>query len=236
MLKIFIADDHPLFRDAIISVIRERFPQTHIAEADDLPSALASLLHTEAETNIAVAENDGWDLLLLDLNMPGMDGLNGLIQVRNALPDMTVIVVSAEVERQTILQAMNFGAAGYIPKSSSRTQMADAIEKVLAGDVYVPAEILRQATPPIAAANTGSIAATSQINPSTLHALTRKQLQVLERMTRGESNKQIAHHLNIAETTVKTHVSAILRLLGAQNRVQAILAAKQLDFTPYLRH
>lgn len=227
MLKIFIADDHPLFRDAIISVLRERCGAVDISEADDLPSTLSELLHSED----ASAQWVDWDLLLLDLNMPGMDGLNGLIQVRNALPDLTVIMVSADMERQTILQAMNFGAAGYIPKSSSRTQMANAIEKVLAGDVYIPAEILRQTSSPVERPDAVSV----QIKQEALHALTRKQLQVLERMTRGESNKQIAHHLNIAETTVKTHVSAILRQLGAQNRVQAILAAKQLDFTPYLR-
>lgn len=227
MLKILIADDHPLFRDAIISVIREHHADVYTAEADDLPAALTALLPSED----AFKRMEDWDLLLLDLNMPGMDGLNGLIQVRNALPELAVIMVSAEIERQTILQAMNFGAAGYIPKSSSRTQMADAIEKVLAGNVYVPADILRQTTAP----NTVPSAVTPHIQQEALQALTRKQLQVLAHMTRGESNKQIANHLNIAETTVKTHVSAILRQLGAQNRVQAILAAKQLDFTPYLR-
>ncbi|MFY0665194.1 MAG: response regulator transcription factor [Natronospirillum sp.] len=223
MLSILIADDHPLFRDAITSVIKERFPDTHFGESEDLQGAL---------TVLQAPLGDDWDLLLLDLNMPGMDGLNGLLHLRNEFPELTVVVVSADSDRQTILQAMNFGAAGFIPKSSSRAQMADAIDKVLQGDVYVPANILRQTTPSPTLASGQS----ARLNTDALQALTRKQLQVLERMTHGESNKQIAHHLNIAETTVKSHVSAILRQLGAQNRVQAILAAKQLDFTPYLRH
>lgn len=221
MLNIFIADDHPLFRDAISSVIHERFPGARLGESDDFPSALAAL-----QTSTA----DEWDILLLDLNMPGMDGLHGLLHIRNELPALTVVIVSADSDRQTILQAMNFGAAGFIPKSSSRNQMADAIDKVLQGEVYVPPDILRHTAPSSPVTGTSH-----RLDNNALQALTRKQLQVLERMTQGESNKQIAHHLNIAETTVKTHVSAILRQLGAQNRVQAILAAKQLDFTPYLR-
>jgi DNA-binding NarL/FixJ family response regulator len=219
MYKILIADDHPLFREAICNVISTGFPGAELLETSDLDSALR-----------LAQENDDLDLVLLDLNMPGMHGLNGLITLRNECPSIPVVIVSAEEDKQVVLQAITYGAVGFITKSSPRTQMTEAIEQILAGNVYLPSDIIR-ANRTITRRNPEE----HPISPELLYALTRKQLLVLERMAKGESNKQIAYHLDIAETTVKAHVSAILRKLNVHNRVQAILSASEVDFSAYLR-
>ena len=220
MYKILIADDHPLFREAIHNVISDGFPDSEVMETSDLDSALA-----------LTQEHDDLDLILLDLNMPGMHGLNGLMTLRNEAPTIPVVIVSAEEDKQIVLQAITYGAVGFITKSSPRAQMTEAIEQILNGNVYLPSDIIRagKQTPRRSGQEAPGIA------PELLQALTRKQLLVLERMTKGESNKQIAYYLDNAETTVKAHVSAILRKLGVQNRVQAILSASDIDFSAYLR-
>ncbi len=219
MYNFLVADDHPLFREAICSVIRSGFPECHIIETDNLDSAL----------ELAV-EHDELDLILLDLNMPGMQGLNGLMSIRNEAPTIPVVIVSAEQEKHIVLQAVTYGAVGFITKSTPREQMTAAIEQVLQGNVYLPADIIRSE-------KTGSVRTPREttVSPELLQALTRRQLLVLERMAKGESNKQIAYNLDIAETTVKAHVSAILRKLNATNRVQAILSVGDIDFSTYLR-
>ncbi|AEA68943.1 Transcriptional regulator, LuxR family [Pseudomonas brassicacearum] len=220
MYKILIADDHPLFREAIHNVISDGFPGSEVMETADLDSALA-----------LTAEHDDLDLILLDLNMPGMHGLNGLINLRNEAPTIPVVIVSAEQDKQVVLQAITYGAVGFITKSSPRSQMTDAIEQILNGNVYLPPDIIRTQKSPMGR----RLNENPSFPPELLQALTRKQLLVLERMTKGESNKQIAYTLDIAETTVKAHVSAILRKLNVHNRVQAILSAGDIDFGAYLR-
>ncbi|MGY2044290.1 response regulator [Pseudomonas pergaminensis] len=220
MYKILIADDHPLFREAIHNVISDGFPGSDVMETADLDSVLA-----------LTQEHDDLDLILLDLNMPGMHGLNGLINLRNESPTIPVVIVSAEQDKQIVLQAITYGAVGFITKSSPRLQMTEAIQQILNGNVYLPPDIIRTQR------NTGQRRMNDSpgFAPELLQALTRKQLLVLERMTKGESNKQIAYTLEIAETTVKAHVSAILRKLNVHNRVQAILSAGDIDFGSYLR-
>lgn len=222
MYRILIADDHPLFREAITNVIESGFPDTETLETEDLETALA-----------LAQEHDDLDLVLLDLNMPGMNGLNGLISLRNEAPTVPVVIVSAEDDKQIVLQAITCGAVGFISKSSPRNQMTEALQQILDGNVYLPSDIIRQS------GQEGRRSRRSQDNPQIapelLSSLTRRQLLVLERMAKGESNKQIAYNLHIAETTVKAHVSAILRKLGVHNRVQAILSASDIDFAQYLR-
>ncbi|VEE41903.1 response regulator transcription factor [Pseudomonas putida] len=215
MYKILIADDHPLFREAIHNVISDGFQGSEVMETADLESALA-LTQTHDD---------------LDLNMPGMHGLNGLITLRNEAPTTPVVIVSAEQEKQIVLQAITYGAVGFITKSSPRSQMIEAIEQILNGNVYLPPDIIRAQKSSTSRRHNDA----PSFPPEMLQALTRKQLLVLERMTKGESNKQIAYTLDIAETTVKAHVSAILRKLNVHNRVQAILSAGDIDFADYLR-
>lgn len=222
MYRILIADDHPLFREAITNVIESGFPDTETLETEDLETALK-----------LAQENEDLDLVLLDLNMPGMNGLNGLISLRNEAPTVPVVIVSAEDDKQVVLQAITCGAVGFISKSSPRSQMTEALQQILAGNVYLPSDIIRQSGQESRRSRRNSDH--PQIAPELLSSLTRRQLLVLERMAKGESNKQIAYNLHIAETTVKAHVSAILRKLGVHNRVQAILSASDIDFAQYLR-
>ena len=221
MYKILIADDHPLFREAISNVIENSFEGCQTLETEDLDSAL----------EIAQKEEE-LDLILLDLNMPGMNGLNGLITLRNDLPTVPVVIVSAEEDKQIVLQAITYGAVGFITKSSPREQMSDALKQILAGNVYLPSDIIRASQPDNRRMQRKD---DNQIPPELLSSLTRRQLLVLEHMSKGESNKQIAYNLNIAETTVKAHVSAILRKLGVHNRIQAVLSAGNIDFNEYLK-
>lgn len=222
MYQVLIADDHPLFREAIARVIDDGFPGSTLLEASDLDSALA-----------VAGRHDDQDLVLLDLNMPGMQGLGGLVRLRNLFPTLPAVIVSAEEEKRVILQTITYGAVGFITKSTPRKQMIQALEQVLAGSIYLPADIIR------AGSGAGEESTAARREPEDLSdvlaTLTRKQLQVFERMSRGDSNKVIAYQLNIAESTVKAHVSAILRKLGATNRVQAILSAGDIDFAAYLR-
>jgi DNA-binding NarL/FixJ family response regulator len=222
MYQVLIADDHPLFREAIARVIDDGFPGSTLLEASDLDTALAM-----------AGRHDDLDLVLLDLNMPGMQGLGGLVRLRNLFPTLPAVIVSAEEEKRVILQTITYGAVGFITKSTPRKQMIQALEQVLAGSIYLPADIIR------AGSGAGEESTAARREPEDLSdvlaTLTRKQLQVFERMSRGDSNKVIAYQLNIAESTVKAHVSAILRKLGATNRVQAILSAGDIDFAAYLR-
>lgn len=220
--RLLIADDHPLFREAIAGVIRNRYPHADIIEAENLDDAAA-----------IAEEQDDIDLILLDLNMPGMNGLNGLIQLRNESPTIPVVIISAEEEKSVVLQAMTYGAVGFIIKSLPREKMTQALEQVLAGQVYLPSDVIRASDD--GRSRQKRMNEENQIPPEMLNSLTRRQLLVLERMANGESNKQIAYNLSIAETTVKAHVSAILRKLGVHNRIQAVLAASHVDFNQYLR-
>ncbi len=223
MYNLLIADDHPLFREAIADVIRGRFPDASIDEAEDLDSALT-----------IAKDKDELDLILLDLNMPGMNGLNGLMQLRNEAPTIPVVIISAEEDKSIVLQAMTYGAVGFIIKSLPREKMTQAIEQVLNGQVYLPSDVIRSGQNS-SGTNNRRRNEENQIPPEMLNSLTRRQLLVLERMSSGESNKQIAYNLCIAETTVKAHVSAILRKLNVHNRIQAVLSAGHIDFNQYLK-
>ncbi|WP_339767210.1 response regulator transcription factor [uncultured Paraglaciecola sp.] len=217
MYKILVADDHPLFREAIINTISTAFPGSTTYETEDIESTLA-----------LVKDNDDVDLILLDLNMPGMTGLNGLLDVRNECPTTPVVIVSAETEKQKILQTLSYGAVGFIAKSSSKKVIGEAIQSVFAGNVYLPPNIMRSqavATP----------SNECEISPEKISSLTRRELIVLKHLTKGEANKQIAYNLHISETTIKSHVSSILKKLGATNRVKVVVGCGDIDFNQYLK-
>lgn len=221
MNKILIADDHPLFRDAIKSIIVESFSGYELLETSNLDDAIA-----------LVDDNPDTDLILLDLNMPGMDGLTGIVKMRNHAPEIPLGIISAEEDKSIVLQAAGYGAVGFIPKSTTRETITRAIEQILAGQVYLPADIIRS-NPGESVANTSK---QFEIDMKSISYLTRKQLQVFEQMAKGNSNKQIAYDMNIAETTVKAHVSAILHKLKVKNRIQAVLCASNIDFDQYLHN
>lgn len=216
MYTLMVADDHPLFRDAIGAVIANGLPGCRLLEADSLARALQQAEPLEE-----------LDLLLLDLGLPDAEGLAGLAQLREALPRLPVAILSAEQDRRIVLEAIDMGAVGYIPKSTPRDDLLAALNRILEGQVYLPPDIMRR--PPAAATPADAASGAPPADDARFARLTDKQLEVLIHMTRGESNKWIAWELDIAETTVKTHVSAILRKLGVTSRVQAILAAGSVD-------
>lgn len=219
MYEILVADDHPLYREAVISVIHQAFPDAVTHEAEDFDSVLK-----------LIAEHDQLDLILLDLNMPGMTDLNGLIHLRNEAPEIPVAIISAEDDREVVLRSVTYGAVGFISKVASSDNIGDAIKKIMAGQVYLPSDIVRNTKP--SARPTAD--EPHMFDAKQIASLTRRQLLVLERLSKGESNKQIAYELNIAETTVKTHVSAILNKLNVHNRMQAVLCASKINFDQYL--
>ena len=215
MHSLMVADDHPLFRDAIAAVIQSGLPGTELREADCF-AALASALDAD----------DDVDLVLLDLNLPDASALDGLRELRRAFPAVPVAVLSAESERATVLGALDLGAIGYLPKSTPRPDLLAAIKQILDGQIYLPAEIMRRPAE-ASSAPPATQGVTGPADAGALEQLTVKQLEVLSLLIRGASNKVIARELDIAETTVKTHVSAILKKLGVGSRVQAILAADE---------
>jgi len=209
-----------MIREAITAAIKGSFDGSIVAETDDLQGALAY-----------AEENPETDLILLDLNMPGMDGLNGIINLRTAHPDIPVVVLSAEEDKNVVLKSVTYGAVGFITKSMPRDKITEAIGQILEGQIYLPPDIIRKAGEQ--GAKTGET--NNRVDPDLISTFTRRQLLVFEHMAKGQSNKEIAYELSIAETTVKAHVSAILRKLGVHSRLKAILCARDINFDQFLR-
>ncbi len=209
MSRILIADDHPLVRDALRSAVLYSCQAQEIHEAGCLDDVVTTL----------TAKGE-LDLVLLDLNMPGMNGLTGLVALRRQFPAIPIAVVSAHEDRKVMLEAVRCGAAGFIPKSTPRDAIAGALRRILAGEVYLPESVEEDA-----AAEDGETAEIAR----RLSTLTAQQLRVLEMLGTGKLNKEIAFELNITETTVKAHVSAILQKLKVYSRTQAVVFANRLQ-------
>lgn len=208
---ILIADDHPLFREALHQVVTEAFADYGVALAKDFDDAMRT-----------VQADDGLELILLDLNMPGMNGFNGLIALRNQVPMVPIVVVSASETAETAGQVLTFGASGFLPKSLSKGEMAAALRRVLDGDIYLPPALEEELE------RGGGMSADDRALVEQLGALTHQQRKVLEMLVAGKSNKVIAYELDIAESTVKAHVSAILRKLSVSSRTQAVITAGRI--------
>jgi DNA-binding NarL/FixJ family response regulator len=207
--QIIVADDHPLFREALKAAVGRLETATRFVEADSVASLLAAL-ETEPDA----------DLLLLDLNMPGAQGFNALVHVRGSRPDLPVVVVSADDDAQTIAGALRFGAQGFIPKSTEAGQIGQAIEAVLSGEIFTP--------PGFHAPRTAQGSDEDLKVARRVAELTPQQFRVLGMLCSGLLNKQIAYELDVSEATVKAHVTAILRKLGVATRTQAVLSAGRL--------
>ncbi|RUO32795.1 response regulator transcription factor [Aliidiomarina sanyensis] len=212
MTRLLIADDHPLFREALQGALANHFSDLQIREADSLESTLDAL-----------ATDDDIDLLLLDLHMPGAGDLYGLIRIRNDYPLLPIAVISGAEDVQVIGRCMGFGALGFIPKSMPSNQIAQAIASILDGDEWVPESVREQ------------LAEVSQEDKELAEKiadLTPQQYKVLYYVHEGLLNKQIAYQLGITEATVKAHMTAIFRKLDVYNRTQAVLIAERLQLSP----
>lgn len=209
-MNILLADDHVLFRDGLSLVLGQLGDDIHLLVAGGFDDALDKA-RTCADLEMA----------LLDLNMPGMDGVRSIVRFRELLPDTPVVVISASEDVAEIGRLLDCGASGYIPKSSSARVLLSALQLVLAGGVYVPPVIL---TPP-------SDSASRDAKPGSQHPpLTDRQLDVLRLLLQGKANKVIARELKLSEGTVKIHLAAIFRALNANNRTEAAMSARALGW------
>lgn len=207
-----IVDDHPLFCDALELTLKSIAHFQDVLTADRLTSALEVLDHQEAP-----------ELILLDLNLPDVSGLDGLIRLKRKAEKSAVIIVSSMTDNAIISGAIAAGASGFVPKHSRRSVFKEAIEHIRAGGVYKPSGFVEDsASQPI------------DMSLARLSSLTNQQSRILELICEGKLNKQIAYDLTIAETTVKAHVTAIMRKLGVQSRTQAVLVAQNAKFANVL--
>ena len=207
-MKILVTDDHPIMRDALKLTLGAILPDAEVLLAGHLDEAVA-LARAQAPT-----------LAILDLGLPAHSGIGALTHFREQVPEVPVVVFSTFENRGVVLAALDAGAMGFIPKTASSSVLVSALRLVLAGGIYVPPE----------AVNFGELSTPQRPAPRAedYAALTPRQREVMQLMLMGHSNKAICKQLAISENTVKVHVSAVLRALGAENRTQAVLAASKL--------
>jgi DNA-binding NarL/FixJ family response regulator len=216
-MKILVVDDHPLILEALHHVLRQLQADVEVLGAV-----------TADEGRRLAALNPELDLLLLDLNLPGADGFALLEELRRSYPALPVVVLSASEQPEDVVRALDMGAMGYIPKTSSNEVMLQALRLVFSGGIYVPRAAIAESPPePVARPRAP---ATSTITPHEL-GLTDRQAEVLAALLQGLPNKLICRKLDLAEGTVKIHVAAILRALGVHTRTQAVIQASRLGLT-----
>lgn len=209
---ILIADDHPLFREALRGAISRVLPDAEIREAADADGLYA----------LVEAIPDA-DLLLLDLNMPGVQGMSALVHLRAQYPQLPIVMVSAREEPALMRRVLDHGALGFIPKSTDSAGIGEALLQVLDGECWAPANVLQA---PRAADDE------ERETARRISELTPQQFRVLQMVSTGLLNKQIAWELGVSEATIKAHMTAIMRKLGANNRTQAVLLAGKLAVDP----
>ncbi|WP_417579847.1 response regulator [Pelagibacterium sp.] len=204
--RIIIVDDHPLFRAALRQTLEGRDGGMMFEEAGDIEGLSAAL-----ETN------RDCDLVLLDLNMPGVRGFSGLLLLRAQFPEVPVMIVSAVEDTSVIRRCFDLGASGFLSKSESAARIRESIDTILAGGLWVPEGVSLD----------GHDEQTEVL--TRLATLTPQQIRVLMMLSDGLMNKQIAYELSISEATVKAHVSAILQKLNVDSRTQAVIAAAKIE-------
>lgn len=207
-IRILIVDDHLLFREALKQALSGGVTGASFTEAASLDAARSVL-----------DSDDEFDLILLDLRMPGVQGLSGLIYLRAQYPNVPVAIVTAAEDHGLVARALNLGASGFIPKTSGTDTIVKAVSAILRGHVWVPPSASRLSP---ADTETDEIA-------RRIATLTGQQIRVLMMLKEGLLNKQIAYELNVSEATIKAHVSAILQKLNVSSRTQAVIAASRVD-------
>ena len=216
-MKILLVDDHPLILEALQHVLQQLDGEVAVLDAQNAQSGRE-----------LVAANPDAGLLLLDLHLPGAVGMSLLAELRQSFPAVPVVVLSASDRREDVLQAIDLGAMGFIPKSSTNRVMLQALRLILSGGVYLPPEIFTQRDMSDAGSpRTSEPNATHAMHPRDL-GLTERQSQVFALVLQGKSNKVICRELGLAEGTVKIHVAAILRALNVNSRTQAVIEASRL--------
>ncbi len=210
--RIVIVDDHPLFRDALNQSLQATLEGVDARQAGSMDELTATL-----------SQDSDVDLVLLDLNMPGVQGFSGLLYLRAQYPGIPVVIVSATEDPATIRRSIDLGASGFVPKTKSIDQIKEAIRAVIGGEIWTPPDI--------------DLARSEKSEDEELTArlssLTPQQVRVLVMLGEGLLNKQIAYELSVSEATVKAHVSAILQKLNVDSRTQAVIAINKISSTDW---
>ncbi|APG47374.1 response regulator transcription factor [Phaeobacter porticola] len=200
-MRILLADDHDMVRETISAYLKSEGGAA-VTSTIDLPGALSE-----------IEENGPYDLVLLDYNMPGMQGLDGLGSALKANGGKGVAIISGSAPNRTAQDALDAGAIGFIPKTMGAQSLLNAVRFMSAGEIYVPVELMRKE------AETPAHPLADKLSP--------REIEVLEGLCRGQSNKEIARELGLQEVTIKLHVRTLCRKLEAKNRTQAALTAKE---------
>lgn len=200
--QILIADDHPLFRQALVDIVIPILPEHEIVEAINYSQATQLI------------SEHSFKLAFIDLHMPDTNGLADLAMLKKLSPQTPIVVVSAHEGNDVISTCLNFGASGYIVKSSSKKEIHDGILRILAGEVSVPTFFNPQHNE-------------SELSAEAINSLTPSQLRIFLEIGKGKLNKQIAYDLGISEATVKAHITSVFRKLNISNRTQAVIFAKE---------
>jgi DNA-binding NarL/FixJ family response regulator len=226
-MKVLLVDDHPLILQALQTVIQTLGDDVTVVGVD-----------SAADAHAALAADQGFDLVLLDLNLGGDDGFTVLAEMRRDYPDLPVVVVSATERSADVIRAIDMGAMGFVPKRSSNRDLFDALAMVMAGAVYIPPSMLGLFQP--GAVESDTVPSVMRPEPAASPApppagagmaglaLTPRQTDVLALLLKGLPNKLIARELNVSVETVKDHVAAVLRALNVSSRTQAVLAVSRL--------
>jgi DNA-binding NarL/FixJ family response regulator len=209
MYEFLIADDHPLFREALKGALSSCFDDVIFHESDSLDSTIAVLRQMRKIS-----------IIILDLNMPGCDNFYGLLRVKQLFPESRLVVLSASDSPETVSQVMEFGANGFIPKTTATPIIKEALLAILNGETWLPEELAKTVT--AVDKNVKEIAIK-------LSELTPKQFHVLKFLKKGFMNKQIAKQLNVTEATVKAHIGVIFKKLEVKTRTQVVLAVEKLQ-------
>ena len=209
-MNCLIAEDHPLYREAIINILTNHFQEPSIVESDSLES-LHKCIEREVEP----------DIIFLDLCMPGVYGYSGLLFLKGQFPSVPIVVMSAKEGLDVIQKSAEYGAIAYIPKSTPSNEIVDIIKQVLSGETFFPD-------------NTQSLGNQSGSEKEIeiahrIKELSPRQFRILMMLTEGKLNKQISAELHISLSTVKSHMSTIMKTLGVSSRTHAALVAKRLD-------
>ena len=212
-MKILLVDDHALIREALRGVLKELIDDPIILEGSDCRQAMRLI---EAHPDL--------HLILLDLNLPDRDGFAMLADVRKRYATISLVVLSASRDRETVIRALDLGALGFIPKSAPRDVMVNALRLVFGGGIYIPPEALCRSE-----SKEQQPVTERSVSPADL-GFTERQMEVLALMMQGKSNKAISRILDVAEPTVKHHVTAILKALKVANRTEAVVAVGSLGW------
>jgi DNA-binding NarL/FixJ family response regulator len=219
-MKILLVDDHTLIREALRNVLAQMKSEASFLEASDC-----------RQTMKLIEQHPDLDLIVLDLNLPDRDGLSVLAELRERYATTAVVVLSASQDSNRIKQALGLGAIGFVPKTTDRDVMLSAFQLMFSGGTYIPREILDGAA---SSSRRPSCDDGPQLHRESLAelGLTGRQIEVLGLMMQGRSNKTIAHMLNMAEATVKNHITTILKALKVANRTEAVVKVGQMARTP----